>query len=236
MMLEATDVSTGYGRLQILHRVNINVAAGEIVGIIGPNGAGKSTLVKCIFGYLDAFEGDIFFGGQRINDLSPDQVMRHGIGYVAQAGGIFADMTVGDNLRLGGYSLKSRQVLREAIERVCTEFPLFAQRSGQRAGNMSGGEQRALAIARALIVNPQLLILDEPSAALSPRATDEIYDRLIALNGSGVSMLIVEQNVPKILEVAHSIFVLDIGRNAFDGSAAQLRASDRLRRLYLGES
>jgi len=236
MILEARGVSAGYGRLQILHRVNIAVKAGEIVGVIGPNGAGKSTLVKCIFGYLKAFEGEVLCGERRINGLSPDEVMRHGIGYVSQAGGIFADMTVSENLRMGGYSLKSKAELNQAMERVNANFPLFAKRSSQRAGNMSGGEQRALAIARALIVNPQILILDEPSAALSPRATDETYERLVKLNEGGVSMLIVEQNVPKILEIAHKVFVLDIGRNAFDGSAAELRASDRLRRLYLGES
>jgi branched-chain amino acid transport system ATP-binding protein len=155
---------------------------------------------------------------------------------VAQASGIFADMSVAENLTLGGYSLASRRAISAALERTLERFPLFRARARQRAGTLSGGEQRALAIARTLMVNPRLLILDEPSAALSARVIDEIYESLIALNRAGLSLLIVEQNVAQILAVAHRIVVLDMGRNAFGGSAAELRASDRIRRLYLGEA
>ena len=234
-ILDVTDVCAGYGRLEILRGVSLSVAAGEIVGIIGPNGAGKSTLLKAIFGYLRPFDGAIRFENTSIVGMTPDRVVRRGMGYVAQAGGVFAEMTVRENLTLGGYTLRSRHDRAHALDAVLERFPLLRMRAGQRAGAMSGGEQRALSIARTLMVGPRLLVLDEPSAALSPRAIDEVYDLLGSLNQQGIGLLIVEQNVEKILQVAERIVVLDMGRNAFGGSAAELRASDRIRRLYLGE-
>jgi ABC-type branched-subunit amino acid transport system ATPase component len=234
-MLAVEGISAGYGRLEILHKVSLEVAPGEIVGIIGPNGAGKSTLLKTIFGYLPPFEGVIRFSGDTLVGLSPDRVMRRGIGYVAQAGGVFADMSVHENLVLGGYSLGSGRAVAAALERVYMQFPLFRSRASQRAGSLSGGEQRALAVARTLVVEPRLIILDEPSAALAPRFIDEIYATLAALNRSGIALLIVEQNVRRILDAAHRVVVLDMGRNAFAGASTELRQSDRIRRLYLGE-
>jgi neutral amino acid transport system ATP-binding protein len=234
-MLSVQGVSAGYGRLEILHKVALDVAPGEIVGIIGPNGAGKSTLLKTIFGYLPPFEGTVTFENETLQGRSPDQVMRRGIGYVAQAGGIFADMSVHENLVLGGYSLKSGSAVKTAIEKIYAQFPRFRERSKQRAGSLSGGEQRALAVARTLVISPRLIILDEPSAALSPRLIDEVYGTLGDLNRSGIALLIVEQNVRRILDSAHRVVVLDMGRNAFAGASAELRQSDRIRRLYLGE-
>jgi neutral amino acid transport system ATP-binding protein len=234
-MLSVQGVSAGYGRLEILHKVALDVAPGEIVGIIGPNGAGKSTLLKTIFGYLPPFEGTVTFENETLQGRSPDQVMRRGIGYVAQAGGIFADMSVHENLVLGGYSLKSRRAMNAAIEKIYAQFPRFRERSKQRAGSLSGGEQRALAVARTLVISPRLIILDEPSAALSPLLIEEIYRTLADLNRSGIALLIVEQNVRRILDSAHRVVVLDMGRNAFAGVSAELRQSDRIRRLYLGE-
>ena len=234
-MLAVEGISAGYGRLEILHKVSLDVGPGEIVGIIGPNGAGKSTLLKAIFGYLPPYEGIVRFAGEPLAGLSPDRVMRQGIGYVAQAGGVFADMSVHENLVLGGYSLGSRRAAAAAIERVYAQFPLFRARAHQRAGSLSGGEQRALAVARTLVVKPRLIILDEPSAALAPRFIEEIYATLADLNASGIALLIVEQNVRRILDAAYRVVVLDMGRNAFAGASAELRQSDRIRRLYLGE-
>ena len=234
-MLAIEGVSAGYGRLEILHKVSLEVAPGEIVGIIGPNGAGKSTLLKTIFGYLPPFEGSIRFEEEALQGRPPDQVMRRGIGYVAQAGGIFADMSVHENLVLGGYSLTSKRAVTAAIDKIYEQFPRFRERARQRAGSLSGGEQRALAVARTLVISPRLIILDEPSAALSPRLIEEIYGTLADLNRSGIALLIVEQNVRRILDAAHRVVVLDMGRNAFAGAAAELRQSDRIRRLYLGE-
>ncbi len=233
-MLELDGVRSGYGKLEIVQAASLQVGDGAIVGIIGPNGAGKSTLLKTAFGYLPLFAGRIALDGREIAGRRPDEIMRLGVGYLAQAGGLFAEMTVHDNLVLGGYTV-SRADKRRALDAVYARFPLFRDRGRQLAGALSGGEQRLLAIARALIVRPRLLLLDEPSAALAPRFIDLIYATLMALNRDGLAMLIVEQNVEAILAVAHRVFVLDLGRNAFDGTPAELRASDRIRRLYLGE-
>jgi len=234
-MLEVGELRSGYGRLEILQGVTLQVAPGTIVGVIGPNGAGKSTLLKTVFGYLSPFGGRITLEDQSLIGLRPDQILRLGTGFVAQAGGLFADMTVHENLLLGGYALRSSREARAAVDELYARFPLFAARRRQPAGSLSGGEQRILAVARALAVRPRLLLLDEPSAALAPRFIADVYDTIRALNGGGIAMLIVEQNVEAILAVAHRVFVLDLGRNAFDGTPAELRASDRIRRLYLGE-
>jgi ABC-type branched-subunit amino acid transport system ATPase component len=234
VILEAHDLRKRYGAYVALDGVSLSVREGEFVSIIGPNGAGKSTLLKTAFGYLPPFAGRIALDGREIAGRRPDEIMRLGVGYLAQAGGLFAEMTVHDNLVLGGYTV-SRADKRRAIDAVYARFPLFRDRGRQLAGALSGGEQRLLAIARALIVRPRLLLLDEPSAALAPRFIDLIYATLVALNRDGLAMLIVEQNVEAILAAAHRVFVLDLGRNAFDGTPAELRASDRIRRLYLGE-
>src|SRR4029453_9097536 len=233
-MLALEGVRGGYGKLEILQSASLDVPDGTIVGIIGPNGAGKSTLLKTAFGYLAPWAGRVVLDGREIAGRRPDEIMRLGVGYLSQAGGLFAEMTVHDNLVLGGYTI-SRAEKRRAIEDVYARFPLFRERRRQLAGALSGGEQRLLAIARALIVKPRLLLLDEPSAALAPRFIDDIYATLVSLNRDGLAMLIVEQNVEAILAVAHRVFVLDLGRNAFDGTPAELRGSDRIRRLYLGE-
>ena len=235
-MLEVAGLRAGYGRLEILQGVSLAVQAGAITGIIGPNGAGKSTLLKTVFGYLRPWAGSVALEGQSLIGLRPDQIMHRGIGFVAQAGGLFADMTVHDNLVLGGYSLGSRADRHAAVDAVYAEFPLLRERRRQRAGSLSGGEQRALALARALVTRPRLLLLDEPSAALAPRFIEEVYTSIANLNRAGLALLIVEQNVEMILAVAHRVFVLDLGRNAFDGTPAELRGSDRVRQLYLGEA
>ena len=233
-MLELEGVRSGYGKLEIIQSASLRVPDGAIVGIIGPNGAGKSTLLKTAFGYLSPSAGRIALDGRDIAGCRPDEIVRLGVSYLSQAGGLFAEMTVHDNLVLGGYTV-SRADKRHAIDGVYARFPLFHERRRQFAGSLSGGEQRLLAIARALIVRPRLLLLDEPSAALAPRFIDEVYATLVALNREGIALLIVEQNVEAILAVAHRVFVLDLGQNAFDGTPDELRATDSIRRLYLGE-
>ncbi|HZS31828.1 MAG TPA: ABC transporter ATP-binding protein [Methylomirabilota bacterium] len=235
-MLVVEGVRAGYGRLEILQGVSLTVEPGALVGLIGPNGAGKSTLLKTVFGYLRPGAGQILFEGRPVTGLRPDQARRRGLGYVAQDGGLFAEMTVHDNLVLGGYVLPSRRAVRAAIEAALERFPVLRDRRRQVAGSLSGGEQRILALARALVTRPRLLLVDEPSAALAPGMIDRVYDALVALHRTGLALLIVEQNVEAILGVAGRVFVLDLGRNAFDGTPAELRGSDRVRRLYLGEA
>jgi ABC-type branched-subunit amino acid transport system ATPase component len=235
-MLLVDEVRAGYGRLEILQGVSLRVPPGALVGIIGPNGAGKSTLLKTVFGYLRPTAGRVAFEDRPLAGLRPDQAMRRGLGYVAQDGGLFAEMTVHDNLVLGGYVLPSRRAVRAAVEAALERFPLLRERRRQVAGSLSGGEQRILALARALVTRPRLLLVDEPSAALAPGMIDRVYEALGALHRAGLALLVVEQNVEAILAVADRVFVLDLGRNAFDGAPAELRGSDRVRRLYLGES
>ncbi len=226
---------SGYGQLEILQGVGLELPAGQIAGLIGPNGAGKSTLLKTIFGYLRPFGGSISFEGRDLVGLRPDQVLRRGVGFLAQDGGLFPEMTVQENLALGGYSLGSRPELRAALEEVYARFPALRDRTGQLAGSLSGGEQRMLAIARALMTRPRLILLDEPSAGLAPRVIDSVYEAIVALNRAAITLLVAEQNVEMILGVAHRVFVLDLGRNAFDGAPAELRGTARIRQLYLGE-
>jgi ABC-type branched-subunit amino acid transport system ATPase component len=234
MTLKVVDIRAGYGRLEILQGLSLTVPPGKIFGIIGPNGAGKSTLLKTIFGYIRPFSGSISLEGSRLDGHRPDEIMRRGIGFVAQAGGLFATMSVHENLLLGGYSLANRHVVGQAIERVYHKFPLFRERWRQLAGSLSGGEQRALTIARALMTDPKFLLLDEPSAALAPQLIDQVYATIDQLNQSGIALLIVEQNTAVILKAAHRVFVLEMGTNAFDGTPQELLADDRIRRLYLG--
>jgi branched-chain amino acid transport system ATP-binding protein/neutral amino acid transport system ATP-binding protein len=231
-MLAVEGVSAGYGRLKSCKGV-ARVGPGEIVGIIGPNGAGKSTLLKTIFGYLPPFEEVSASPATRWLAF-PDRVMRQGIGYVAQAGSVFADMSVHENLVLGGCSLGSRRARWRHRARLRAVPAVPHPRPPARRQPVRRRTARARR-RRTLVVKPRLIILDEPSAALAPRFIDEIYATLAALNRSGIALLIVEQNVRRILDAAHRVVVLDMGRNAFAGASAALRQSDRIRRLYLGE-
>ncbi len=225
----------GYGRLEILQGVSLRVEPGQIVGIIGPNGAGKSTLLRAVLGYVKPWSGSIKYGAVDLTGLPAHRMVRSGIGYVAQGRGLFADMSVRENLLLGGYTVRGRAALDRAIAAALQRFPYLRGRQGQLAGSLSGGEQRGLAIARALMTEPRMLLLDEPSAALSPQAIETVYQTLRTLQDQGLGMLIVEQNVQVIMDIAQRIYVLDVGRNAFDGTADELRGLERIRRLYLGD-
>ena len=236
MSLVVESLRAGYGQLEILQGVAVRVGASEVVGIIGPNGAGKSTLLKTVFGYLRPFAGAITFVDRDLVGLRPHQVLGGGIGYLAQDGGLFAEMTLQENLVLGGYTLRTRRDVERALDEVFTRFPLLRDRRRQVAGSLSGGEQRLLGLARALMVRPRLILLDEPSAALAPKFIETVYDSIATLNRSGIAVLIAEQNVEMILDAAHRVYVLDLGQNAFDGTPAELRATERIRRLYLGEA
>jgi ABC-type branched-subunit amino acid transport system ATPase component len=233
-LLQVRDIQAGYGKLQILHGVTLEVRAGEMVCIIGPNGAGKSTALKCITGILRPLSGQILFAGKELLSLRPDQVLSHGLAYVPQGRIVFPQMTVMENLELGAYIEKIPARVRTALERVCALFPILTERRDQKAGTLSGGEQQMLAIGRALMTEPRVILLDEPSLGLSPKFVTLIYEKLAAMKQQGYTLLVVEQNAVKALSVADRGYVLELGRNRFAGTGRALLDDPEVKRLYLG--
>ena len=234
VLLDVRDVHAGYGRAPILHGVTLRVARGEVVSVIGPNGAGKSTALKVIVGLLRPIEGQVRFDGETINGLRPDEVLRRGLAYVPQGRIVFPQMTVLENLEMGAYIERDRGRIVEALERVYGLFPILAERRRQKAGTLSGGEQQMLAMGRALMTRPRLVLLDEPSLGLSPKILGVIFDKLAELKATGMTMVIVEQNAVKALGVADRGYVLELGQNRFEGPGAALLADPEVKRLYLG--
>ena len=233
-LLRAEAVVAGYGKLEILHGVTLEVRPGEIVSVIGPNGAGKSTAFKTIVGFLQPRSGRIIFDGSEITALRPDQILRQGLAYVPQGRIVFPQMTVRENLEMGGYIESDRAKLREAMERVFTLFPILGDRRKQKAGTMSGGEQQMVAVGRALMTNPKLILLDEPSLGLSPRLVTLIFDKLVEMKRAGYTLAVVEQNAAKALSVADRGYVLELGANRFEGTGQALLNDPEVKRLYLG--
>jgi len=232
-LLEARDVVTGYGEAQIIHGVSMDVEREEIVTIIGPNGAGKSTFMKAVFGLLDCWEGTVDFDGQDITDLRPDQVTRTGMCYVPQTDNVFPNLSVQENLEMGAYILD--EVPRDAIEEVFQRFPILRDRRGQRAGDMSGGQQQMLAMGRGLMVDPDLMLVDEPSAGLAPDLVDEVFEKIVEINeGAGTAILMVEQNAKQALSNSDRGYVLEMGENRFSGSGHELLDDEEVEELYLG--
>jgi branched-chain amino acid transport system ATP-binding protein len=229
-MLEVQAVDAYYGRLQALHGVSLAVAAGSIVAILGANGAGKSTLLKTISGIVEPAQGRVTFGGRDIGGLDPAAIVRCGIIQCPEGRHVFADFTVDENLRMGAFSQSD---LGE-LSRVRELFPILAERRRQLAGTLSGGEQQMLAIGRALMARPKLLLLDEPSLGLAPVIVEAIFDILQTLRGSGVAIVLVEQNASLALEFADYAYVLAHGRICHAGPAADARTAETVRRTYLG--
>jgi neutral amino acid transport system ATP-binding protein len=231
-LLETEDLRAGYGDLEIVRGVSIRVPAGGFVSVIGPNGAGKSTLLKAIYGLVDAQGGRVRFAGRDITRRRPHEVTRLGLNYVPQLDNVFPNMSVQENLEIG--SLPRREKFVERLETVFGTFPVLAARRRQRAGTLSGGERQMLALARALMPEPSLLLLDEPSAALAPTVADRLFEQLEAINRSGVAILLVEQNARRSLALSGYGYVLDLGRNRFRGTGAELLDDPRVVDLYLG--
>jgi ABC-type branched-subunit amino acid transport system ATPase component len=232
-LIEVDDVHAGYGGLDILHGVRLTLAEGEVVTILGPNGAGKSTLLKLIMGYLVPKTGEVRLRGTAITRLRPDQRVGKGLAFVPQLENVFPSLTVAENLTMGGHTL-SREALAAALARAYAEFPRLAERRRQQVRTLSGGERQLLAMARALMTNPAILLLDEPSAALSPRLAGEVFDKVTEINASGRAILIVEQEARRSLEISSRAYVLVDGRNAFEDSARTILGDARLRALFLG--
>ncbi len=233
-LLRAEEISAGYGKMEILHGVSLAVRPGEMVSVIGPNGAGKSTAFKTIVGLLLPKSGRILFDGREITGLRPDQVLRLGLAYVPQGRIVFPQMTVLENLEMGAYVERDPARVREACERVYALFPILAERRAQKAGTMSGGEQQMVAVARALMTRPKLILLDEPSLGLSPKFVTLIFEKLSEMKRAGYTMMVVEQNAAKALSVADRGYVLELGRNRFEGAGQALLADPEVKRLYLG--
>jgi ABC-type branched-subunit amino acid transport system ATPase component len=233
-LLSAGGITAGYGAMDILHDVSLHVLPGEIVSIIGPNGAGKSTAFKTMVGFLHPRTGRVIFGGQDITGLRPDRVLRRGLAYVPQGRIVFPQMTVYENLEMGAYIENDRARVAAALERVYALFPILAERRKQVAGTMSGGEQQMVAIGRALMTTPRLILLDEPSLGLSPKFVGVIFEKLVEMQRAGYTLMVVEQNAARALAIADRGYVLELGRNRFEGTGRSLLADPEVKQLYLG--
>jgi branched-chain amino acid transport system ATP-binding protein len=231
-LLDMTDIHGGYGGANILNGVNIGIETNEIGVIVGPNGAGKSTTLKALFGLLRVSQGTVVFNGNTITNFPPEKLVREGLSYVPQEFNVFPTMSVQENLEMGAYI--RRDDFRHLIDQVYGFFPPLKDKRKQPAGELSGGQRQMVAIGRALMTEPKLLLLDEPTAGLSPLYMDEIFERIIAINGSGVGILMVEQNARQALAIAHRGFVLATGRNRFTGTGAELLADPKVAKSFLG--
>jgi ABC-type branched-subunit amino acid transport system ATPase component len=233
-LLRVEVITAGYGKVSIVREASFMVSPGELVAVIGPNGAGKSTALKAIMGLLKPTSGRVIFDGQEITGMRTDLVVRRGLAYVPQGRIVFPLMTVVENLEMGAYVERDRGRIRASMQQVFQLFPVLGERRRQKAGTLSGGEQQMLAIGRALMTKPKLVLMDEPSLGLSPRYVSVIFERLAELKRAGYSLMVVEQNAARALGAADRGYVLELGRNRFEGTGASLLADPDVKRLYLG--
>ncbi len=233
-LLEVEDLVARYGRITALHGIALRVEEGEIVTLIGANGAGKTTTLRAISGLVRAAAGSIRFDGRDITRVAPNEIVRAGVGHSPEGRRVFPRMTVRENLEIGAYTRRSKHEIAEDLERVLAIFPRLRERFAQKAGTMSGGEQQMLAIARALMSRPRLLMLDEPSLGLSPKLVQTIFEVIRDLNARGTTVLLIEQNARQALAIAARGYVLEVGRIAHAGPAGELAASEAVRAAYLG--
>lgn len=234
-LLSVTGLSAGYGRTMVLHGVDLAVGRGEMVTLIGANGAGKSTLLKAVVGSVDVTAGSVVYDGVDVTRRPPERLLRDGVSLVPEGRLLFGPMSVRENLELGAYAARPRaQAVRDGLARVHELFPVLAQRRDQPAATLSGGEQQMLAIGRALMSAPRLLLLDEPSLGLAPKVIAEIFAALDVLKADGVTILLVEQDARLALRHAHRGYVMNTGAIVMDGPADELAADERVSRIYLG--
>lgn len=233
-MLEINSLNVAYGRVQVLFDISISVPEGELVTVIGANGAGKTTLLLTVSGVLKPQSGEISFEGERIDSLRPHEIVGMGLGHVPQGKELFPAMTVLENLEMGAHMVNEEDEYRSRLERAFEFFPRLAERARQRAGTLSGGEQQMLAIARALMAEPRLLLLDEPSAGLAPIIVDHLAEIILDLNRDGLTVLLVEQNAFLALEIARRAYVMESGLVVESGETQDVLESDLVRRAYLG--
>jgi branched-chain amino acid transport system ATP-binding protein len=231
-LLTVQGIETYYGNIQALKGISFQVPEGSIITLLGANGAGKSTTLKSISGLTPPVQGTVTFMGQPINGLPPEQIVRMGIAHVPEGRELFPELTVLENLRMGAFTRRDKHEIQQSLERVYSHYPILAERRSQLAGTLSGGEQQMLAIGRALMARPKLILLDEPSLGLAPRLVEEIFRIIYDIRASGATVLLVEQNANKALSIADYGYVLETGNIALEG--ASLRHNEHVRRLYLG--
>ncbi len=234
MLLSIENVTTGYEKAQVLKKINISLEKGEIVALIGANGAGKTTSLRCIAGIIKPWEGTIKFNNQKIDALESYEIVSLGISYCPEGRDIFANLSVYENLKVGGYLIKDRREFKSNLNRIYELFPRLQERCNQIAGSLSGGEQQMLAIGRAFMLKPSVLLLDEPSLGLAPILVESIFKAIQQINSSGTSILLVEQNVSLALELAERAYVLEKGEIKLSGESKDLRESEYVKNSYLG--
>lgn len=230
------NLSVNYGTVRALENISFYVNEGEIVAMIGPNGAGKSTALKAICGLISIHSGEILYQKKSINRMSPDRLVKKGLSLVPEGRHIFPSMTVLENIEMGAYTIsrKKKLLVRERLDNVFQLFPILRERKSQKAGTLSTGEQQMLAISRALMLKPSLLLLDEPSSGLSPNYVEIVFDKLRDINKVGISILLVEQNASKALEICHRAYVYDIGIIALEGNKEELVKNEKIKSIFIG--
>jgi len=234
-LLEVKGIDVFYGDAQALWDVSLDVEEGAIVALVGANGAGKTTILKAISGLIHPKRGDILFSGKSLSNLKPQQVVDRGIIHVPEGRRLFSDLTVVENLKLGAYVPRARPFLAESLERVLSLFPVLNTRKEQKAGSLSGGEQQMLAIGRAIMAQPKLVMLDEPSLGLGPILVKTVFELISALNEQKLTILLVEQNIHQALRIAHHAYVLKTGEIVMSGRGDELLANEEIRKTYIGE-
>lgn len=233
--LSATGIVTGYGRQEIVHGVSLTADSGAVTCVFGPNGSGKSTLLKAIAGALPAWRGTVELGGRDISNLPVHAVAREGLVMMPQGGGVFPRLTVIDNLKMGGYVIPDRRQMDRRIESLLEEYPSLKRRTNVAAGSLSGGEQMMLALARALMPEPRFILLDEPSAGLSPALVSETLERIRDLSGRDIGVVMVEQNIREALPIADRLYILAAGEERFAGTPKDVRDDAQLMDIYMGQ-
>ncbi|MBB5265843.1 branched-chain amino acid transport system ATP-binding protein [Catenibacillus scindens] len=234
-MLEIKDLEVFYGVIQAIKGVSFEVGEGEVIALIGANGAGKTTILHTITGLIQAKSGHVFFEGQEITKLPGHKIVSKGIAHVPEGRRVFADLTVLENLKLGAYTRKDKKEIEESLEMIYKRFPRLKERRGQLAGTLSGGEQQMLAMGRALMSRPRIILMDEPSMGLSPIFVNEIFDIIQEVSKGGTTVLLVEQNAKKALSIADRAYVLETGKITLSGDAKELMNDESVKKAYLGE-
>lgn len=233
-MLKISNLKSGYSdAAEIIHGVDLEVKAGEIVALIGPNGAGKSTILKSIFSLANIFDGKIFFKDKDITNLKTYELIEMGVSFVPQGRQIFPSMTVLENLRMGAFIIKNRNVVEKNVNDIFQKFSIFKEKQNELAGNLSGGQQQLLAIARALMQKPQILLLDEPSLGLAPKVAKEIFEEIVKIKNEGIAVLIVEQNAKQAVSIADRTYILENGKIVMQGNKDILK-NEKIRDIYFG--